>query len=79
MAKETLTQRREKLTERCRKARLEWNHQKHIVEKEVKQNHPGLLWYEEMDLVEKDPRVEKAAAVLYAYCEAANIMGAEID
>lgn len=78
MAKETLNQKRAKLTDLVVKARLEWNHQKHIVEKEVKKNHPGLQWYEEMDLVEDDPRVQVANARLMALCEAANIIGAEL-
>ena len=74
----TLTQRREALTQKVKEARVEWNHQKHIVEKEVRKANPGIKWYDEMDLVEKDPRVQVANARLLALCDAANIMGADI-
>lgn len=77
MAKETLNQRRERLTQEVKKARLEWNHQVHIVQLEVQKAHPDIEWYEEADLVEKDPRVQVAVARLLALCDAANIMGAD--
>ena len=74
----TIKQRRAMLTEEVKKARQEFFNAKRLVEHELKQNHPELKWYEELEEVEKDPRYQVANARLMALCDAANIMGAEI-
>jgi len=81
MAKETLTEKREKLTALCVKAREEYHAAERKAKYEVRKANPGLKdkdWVAFYDLVEKDPEVRIANAKLLALCEAANIMGAEI-
>ena len=80
--KETITQRREKLTEKVRQARQAYYSIEEKVRYEVRKNNPGLKeadWVAYYKLVESNPELQKAEAVLQAYCEAANIMGAEIE
>ena len=80
--KETITQRREKLTEKVRQARQEYHNIEIKVKYEVRKANPGLKesdWVAYYELVEQDTRLQIAAAVLSAYCEAARIMGAELD
>lgn len=79
--KETLTQRREKLTEKVRQARQEFHNTEIKVKYEVRKANPGLKerdWVKFYELVEADVRYKIAAAVLEAYCEAARIMGADL-
>jgi len=78
----TLNQRRAELTEKVRLARQEFHNVEIKVKYEVRKANPGLKekdWVKFYELVEADPRYQVASAVLTAYCEAANIMGAELD
>ena len=82
MAKETLNQRREKLTEMVRKARQDFHNTQNLVKYEVRKANPGLKekdWVKYYSLVENDPRVQVANARLLALCDAANVMGAALD
>ena len=77
----TLNQRRAELTEKVRLARQELENVEIRVKYEVRKANPGLKesdWVKFYELVESDTRYKVAAAVLHAYCEAANIMGAEL-
>lgn len=82
MAKETLNQRRAALTEKVKQARQEYHNTYNLVKYEVRKANPGLKdkdWVTYYDKVDNDPRVQVANARLQALCDAANIMGAEID
>jgi len=79
MANLTIKERREQLTEKIRKARAHFLATETMVRREVKKKQPNLEWWQQAAEVEKDPRVRVAHATLLALCEAANIMGAEID
>lgn len=82
VVKPTLTQRREALTQEIRKARQEFCNVENKVKYEVRKANPGLKesdWVAYYKKVEDDPRVQVAQARLLALCDAANIMGAEID
>lgn len=80
--KETIRERREKLTAKVVEARREYHNIYNLVKHEVRKANPNLKetdWVKFYDLIDKDPRVMVANATLLALCEAANIMGAEID
>ena len=77
--KPTITQRRAALTELVKKARTEWQAIVRKVDYQIRKEHPELKWYEQFELRESNPEVIKADARLLALCDAANIMGAEID
>ena len=78
MAKETLNQRRAKLTEKIVKARQDWRNTRNMVEHEVKTKFPHFEWWQQAEMVDNDVRVQVANATLLALCDAANIMGAEL-
>ena len=78
----TINQRRAELTEKVRQARQTYHNIEIKVKYEVRKNNPGLKesdWVAYYKLVEQDTRLQLAAAALSAYCDAANIMGAELD
>lgn len=78
----TLTQRREALTQKVKEARQEFINVENRVKYEVRKANPGLKerdWVAFYKKVEEDPRRMVAEARLLALCDAANIMGAEID
>lgn len=78
----TLNQRRAELTEKVRLARQEFHNVEIKVKYEVRKANPGLKendWVKFYQLVESDVRYKVAEAKLSALCEAANIMGAELD
>ena len=78
MAKETLNERRAKLTEKVVAARQEWQRVRREVNHEIKKANPGIDYWELWAKTENDKRVAVAEAKLLALCDAANIMGAEI-
>ena len=78
MVNPTLKQRRQKLTEMVVQARQEFLNAERLVKHEVRKANPNLEWWEQFDLVQKDPRWQVANARLLALCDAANVMGAEI-
>lgn len=43
----------------------------------IKKQHPNLKWYEQADLVDKDPEVIDAHARLLALCDACILIGIE--
>lgn len=78
----TLKQRRSELTEKVRLARQEFHNVEIKVKYEVRKANPKLKeenWVEYYKLVEADPRYQVAQAKLLALCDAANIMGADLD
>lgn len=78
----TINQRRYELTEKVRQARQEFYRVENLVKYEVRKANPKLKetdFWKYWELVEADPRYQVAAATLHALCDAANIMGAEID
>ena len=80
--KKTLKERRAELTEKVRQARQDFHNVQLKVKYEVRKEHPGLKetnWVEFYKLVDDDIRCKLAAERLMALCEAANIMGAELD
>ena len=77
--KPTITQRRAALTEAVKKARAEYQAIVRKVDYQVRKEHKDLPWYEQFELRESNPEVIKANERLLALCDAANIMGAEID
>lgn len=82
MAKQTITERREALSQKVKEARQEYHNTRAKVKYEVRKANPSLKekdWVTFYDLIDKDPRVQVAEAKLLALCEAANIMGADID
>ena len=82
MAKVTLGERRFQLTEKVKAAREEYHAIRNRVQYEVRKANPGLKegdWVTFWDKVDNDPRVLIADARLLALCDAANIMGAEIE
>ena len=82
MVNPTLKQRRQHLTEEVIKARQEFQNTERLVKYEVRKANPKLKeedWVKFYDLVESDSRYQVAQARLLALCDAANIMGAEIN
>ena len=82
MGTKTIKERREELTEKIKEARQEYHNAQALVKYEVRKANPGLKekdWVKFYDLVENDARVQVAQARLLGLCDAANIMGAEID
>ena len=82
MVNPTLKQRRNQLTLKVKEARQEFYNIEKLVKYEVRKANPKLKeedWVKFYELVENDPRYQVANARLLALCDAANIMGAEID
>lgn len=82
LIKKTLNQRRAELTEKIKEARQEYHNIQSQVRYEVRKANPGLKerdWSAFYEIADNDPRVKVAEARLLALCDAANIMGAEID
>ena len=77
----TIKQRRAQLTEKCNRARQEWENAVRLAKYTIRTAHPGLKekdWAKFYELVDNDIRVMLANVKLQALCDAANIMGAEI-
>lgn len=77
--KPTITQRRAQLTEMVKKARQDYQAIVRKVDHQIRKEHKDLPWYKQFELREADPEVIKANATLLALCDAANVMGAEIE
>lgn len=79
LLKPSLTQRRAKLTEMVKKAREHYLATVRKVDYQIRKEHKDLPWYKQFELREADLEVVKANERLLALCEAANVMGAEIE
>ena len=82
MAKTTITERRWQLTQKVKFARQEFHNTRDLVKYEVRKANPGLESkdpFKFFDIVDNDSRVQIANARLLALCDAANIMGADLD
>lgn len=79
MARETMAEKKAKLNALIQKARGHYHATVRMVGTEVNRKEPNLEWWQKQAKVEEDPRVRIANERLLALCDAANIMGVEID